>query len=300
MLIKPQYEPETGSWTYLLADPESGQAALIDPVWGYDPVSGRTDASAVDRLIEEARQQGLTIAWVLETHAHADHLTAAHNVRQLTGARVAIGRGIGAVQQTVRQMFGLPDEAGDEQVFDRLLAEGDTLALGGLTLQVLETPGHTPDSITYLVGDAAFIGDTLFAPSHGTARCDFPGGNAGELYDSITRLHALPDDTRLFLCHDYPEKGNEPQCDVTVRDSRQHNIHLRAAADRDSYIALRQQRDAKLGLPRLIMPALQVNIRAGRAPQPRDNGRHYLLQPFNHSMAELTGKNKKTEKTEKT
>jgi glyoxylase-like metal-dependent hydrolase (beta-lactamase superfamily II) len=285
--IRSFYEPDSGTWTYLLADRDGKVAAIIDPVWVYDPVSGLADTTFIDEVLETARGESWRIEWVLETHAHADHLTAAHYLRLKTGARIACGAGIRDVQRTFAKVFGFPDMPTDGSQFDRLLEEGDTLPLGGLSIRVLETPGHTGDSVSYLVEKAVFVGDTLFAPGHGTARCDFPGGDAGSLFDSINRLHGLPDDTRIYLCHDYPKDGQEPVCSVTVGESRRTNIHLREGSDKQAFIEMRNARDAQLGLPRLILPSLQVNILAGAPPPPHSNGVSYLRTPFNRPMGEL-------------
>jgi len=287
--ITPFYEPESGTWTYLVAETASKEAVIIDPVWVYDPVSGKADSAFIEQVLKRADEEGLQVRWVLETHAHADHLTAADEVRIRTRARVGCGRGICSVQQTFKRAFNLLDVATDGSQFDRLLVEGDTVSLGDLQIRVIETPGHTNDSVTYLVEDAAFIGDTLFSPSFGTARCDFPGGSAGQLYDSISRLYQLPDETRLFLCHDYPAEGQEPVCQVTVAQSRRDNIHINSGTTRDAFVGMREARDAKLGLPRLILPSLQVNIRAGKAPPAETNGAIYLKTPFNCSLADLVG-----------
>ena len=285
--ITPRYEPESCTWSYLIADSESAAAAVIDPVWVYDPVSGIADTTFTDAILDIANERRYRIEWVLETHAHADHLSAANHIREKTGAKVAIGRGICAVQKTFIRVFNLKDAAADGSQFDRLLSDGDRLKLGSLDIRIMATPGHTSDSITYIVADAAFIGDTLFSPAYGSARCDFPGGNAAELYDSIQRIYNLPDDTNLYLCHDYPKSGAKPLCKVSLVDSRENNIHVNGATDRDAYIAMRKERDAQLALPRLILPALQVNIRAGVAPGSEDNGVSYLRLPFNRKIAEI-------------
>lgn len=287
MEIKSFYERESGTWTHLLADPANGAAAIIDPVWVYDPVSGIADTAFVDRIVDLAQQSGLRIEWILETHAHADHLTAAGVLKQRTGAPIACGRGICEVQKTFARVFGMRGVATDGSQFNRLLREGDIIRLGGLEITVIETPGHTADSVTYLVGDAAFVGDTLFAPASGSARCDFPGGDAGRLYDSIARIHALPATTRIFLCHDYPGDGEEPVATVTVAESRRDNIHVGSDISKEDFVAMRQNRDRQLGMPRLILPSLQVNILAGAAPQPDSNGVSYLRIPFNRSLAGL-------------
>ncbi len=287
MEIAPFYEPESGTWTYLLSDNTTHSAAIIDPVWVYNPVSGMADSTFVDKVLDSARQEGLQIEWVLETHAHADHLTAAGEIRRRIGARIACGRGICTVQATFARVFNMSGLATDGRQFDRLLGEGDHIKLGELEIRVIETPGHTNDSVTYLAGDAAFVGDTLFTPSFGTARCDFPGGNAGQLYDSISRIYRLPDETRVFFCHDYPKTGEQPASQITVAESRDSNIHIRTETTRDEYIAMRTAMDAQLGLPRLIMPSLQVNIQAGAPPPADNNGVVYLKTPFNRPVAEL-------------
>lgn len=285
--IIPFFENQSFTWTYLVADSDSGEAVVIDPVWVYDPVTGRADDSFTDRIMDRAQERGWTIRWVLETHAHADHLSAAGLVRERTGAGIAIGRGITKVQETFRRVYDLEGLACDGSQFDRLLVEGDELALGERTLRVMETPGHTSDSVTYVIEDAAFIGDTLFAPGYGTARCDFPGGDAGKLFDSIQRIYALPGDTRLFLCHDYPGEGKEPRMMVTVEESRSANIHIQADTRKGAFVEMRTARDAKLNMPKLILPAIQVNVIGGLAPPAGANGVSYLKIPFNTSIGDV-------------
>jgi glyoxylase-like metal-dependent hydrolase (beta-lactamase superfamily II) len=285
--IQSFHETDSGTWTHLLGDPSSGSAAIIDPVWVYDPVSGMADISFIEGVLDAAEQEGYRIEWVLETHAHADHLTAADQIRQRSGARIACSKGICGVQENFAKVFNMPDLPADGSQFDRLLVEGDLIELGNLEIRVLETPGHTSDSISYLVGNVAFIGDTLFAPSFGTARCDFPGGDASLLYDSIERLYRLPASTRLYLCHDYPKEGDDPLPWITVADSKRDNIHINAETTKVNYVEMRTERDANLGLPRLILPSLQVNIQAGAAPEPDSNGVSYLRTPLNHSIADL-------------
>jgi glyoxylase-like metal-dependent hydrolase (beta-lactamase superfamily II) len=289
MEILPFYEPDSGTWTYLVADPESGAAAVIDPVLVYDPVSGKINADFIQKLLSAAAERELRIEWVLETHAHADHVTAADYLRRKTGARLACGSGIRDVQRNFRRVFNQAGTPSDGSQWDRLLNDGDTITVGKLEFRVMDTPGHTGDSVTYRVGDAAFIGDTLFAPAFGTARCDFPGGDAESLFDSIMALYELPGDTRLFLCHDYPKDGNEPVCQVTVEQSRQNNIHIRAETNKDDYVRMRRERDAGLNLPRLILPSLQLNIRAGEPPEPDANGVIYLKTPLDRQIEELIG-----------
>lgn len=287
MEIKSFYEPDTGTWTHLLADKEERKAAIIDPVWVFDPVSGQTDHGFIDLVLNEAGRANYTVEWVLETHAHADHLTAADLIRQRTGAKIACSRGICGVQKNFARVFSMKSTRTDGRQFDRLLQEGDVVTLGNLEILVMETPGHTSDSITYCVEDAAFVGDTLFAPGYGTARCDFPGGSAGQLYDSIQKLHQLPRETRLFLCHDYPEEGEKPLCQVPVSESLDHNVHVHAGTRREEFVKMRESRDSQLKLPRLILPALQVNITAGAAPGPDSTGVPYLRIPFNRTIEEL-------------
>ena len=287
MEIKSFYEPESGTWTHLLADSSDKVAAIIDPVWVFDPVSGLADTAFIEDVLAVAEQAGYRIEWVLETHAHADHLTAADLVKQRTGAKTACGRGICGVQENFTRVFNMTDTATDGSQFDRLLQEGDVIKLGQLDVFVMETPGHTSDSICFLAGDAAFIGDTLFAPSFGTARCDFPGGDAAQLYDSIERLYDLPKNTRLFLCHDYPKEGDKPVRDITVEESRRKNIHLKTETTKTEFVAMRTHRDSQLGLPRLVLPSLQINILAGAAPGTDSNGVVYLRTPFNRALAEL-------------
>lgn len=290
-IILPFFEPESFTWSYLLADKAAGTAAIIDPVWVYDPVRGTADRTFVDQILAAANERGWTIDWVLETHAHADHMSAGDLVRREAGAKLAIGRGITSVQANFAQIYNLREMTPDGSAFDRLLSEGDVLMLGDLKIQVMETPGHTADSITYLVGDAAFIGDTLFAPNYGTARCDFPGGNARQLYQTIQRLHALPGQTRLMLCHDYPDTDATPRNEMSVRESRESNIHIAGHVTEAEFVAMREARDATLDLPRLLLPSLQVNILGGAAPPAQQNGISYLKIPFNTSIPQILDNN---------
>jgi glyoxylase-like metal-dependent hydrolase (beta-lactamase superfamily II) len=285
--IKSFYEADSGTWTHLLADLDSKTAAIIDPVWVYDPVSGMADTSFIDDVLAKAEHLQCRLEWVLETHAHADHLTAADYLRRKTGAKIGCGRGISEVQKTFAKVFNLDEVATDGSQFDQLLEEGDVLSLGEREIRVIETPGHTGDGISYLVGSAVFVGDTLFAPAYGTARCDFPGGDAGRLFDSIARLHSLPDETRIYLCHDYPEKGVEPVSSITVGESRRQNVHVRDGTRKEDFVAMREERDEQLGMPRLIIPSLQVNLLAGAAPPPESNDVSYLRIPFNRPLGEL-------------
>lgn len=274
------FHQPTSTWSHIASDPGSGAAVIIDPVLDYDHAAGRTGTQSADALLEHVETQGLEITHILETHAHADHLSAAPYLKARLGAPVGIGEGIREVQRTFKPVFDLePGFATDGSQFDHLFADGETFAVGGLAARVIRTPGHTNDSISYLVGDAAFIGDTLFAPDYGTARCDFPGGDAGRLYDSIQRLYALPGSTRLYLCHDYPPHDREVIASFTVDEQRNGNIHLRHDTPREEYIRLRTARDRTLPMPALILPSVQVNIRAGHLPPAAANGTRYLKIP---------------------
>lgn len=270
----------TNSISYLVVDPATRQAAVIDPVLDFDAASGDMATRSAERILAAAEEQGLSIALVLETHPHADHLTAAPFFKERTGARVAIGAGVCEVQKIFAPMFGAGDVRSDGGDFDLLLEDGETLPLGELTIEVIATPGHTPACVSYRVGDAVFVGDTLFMPDYGTARADFPGGDARRLYRSIHRLLALPPETRLFLCHDYKAPGrDEFAWETTVADERASNVHVGAGVTEDDFVAMREARDATLCAPKLLLPAIQVNIRAGRLPPAEENGVRYLKIP---------------------
>jgi glyoxylase-like metal-dependent hydrolase (beta-lactamase superfamily II) len=263
-------------------DQRGGHAAIIDPVLDYDPKSGRTATTAADRLLAFVREQQLTLDWIIETHAHADHLSAAAYLKQQLGGRIAIGQQIDGVQRVFKGIFNLETGfATDGRQFDHLFADGDTFAIGQLQAQAIAVPGHTPADMAYHIGDAIFVGDTLFLPDVGTARCDFPGGNAAALYRSIRRLLSFPDHTRLFMCHDYPPEGRAPQWQCTVAEQRAHNIHVHDGISEADFVQLREARDATLAMPVLILPAIQVNIRAGQLPPAEDNGTAYLKIPLN-------------------
>lgn len=277
--IQAFFDHATNTVTYLVSDPASGEAAVIDPVLDYEPHAARLTSRSADGVLAEARDRGLKIRWVLETHAHADHLSAADHIRRKTGAQVAIGAHIGDVQQVFGALF---EDDSTTAAFDRLLAEGDILPLGGFDIRVLHTPGHTPACVTYLIGDAAFVGDTLFMPDYGTARADFPGGDAATLYRSIRKILALPGETRIFVCHDYlPEGRSAYAWETTVAAERAHNIHVRDGIDEAAFVAMREARDATLAAPVLILPSLQVNIQAGALPEPSRRGRVFLKLPVN-------------------
>jgi glyoxylase-like metal-dependent hydrolase (beta-lactamase superfamily II) len=281
--VLPFLEPESCTWTYLVWDPDSATAAIIDPVLDFDAKSGNTSTASAQQVLDAAKQRGLRVEWILETHAHADHLSAGHWLReQLPGARLAIGQGIREVQTTFRALFNLGDQlAVDGSQFDHLFADGEAFQLGALGAEVIATPGHTDDSVSYRIGDALFVGDTLFMPDGGSARCDFPGGSADRLYSSIQRLFALPDSTRLFVCHDYSPGGRDAACETTVGAQRDANIHLGGGRSQAEFVAMREARDATLAMPQLILPSVQVNIRAGQLPEPESNGVRYLKLPLN-------------------
>ena len=274
------FDPATSTFTHIVYDREQGHAAIVDSVRDYDPRSGRTRHTHSDAVIAFVREQGLTVDWILETHAHADHLSDAPYLKAALGGRIAIGQHIDRVQHVFKQLFHLePGFATDGSQFDHLFADGETFSIGTLSAQAWHVPGHTPADMAFVVGDSVFVGDTLFMPDVGTARCDFPGGDAHQLYRSVRRLLSLPDDTRLYLCHDYPPEGRAPQALTTVRAQRKANIHVHDGIGEDDFVARRQARDATLDMPVLILPSVQVNIRAGHLPPPEADGRRYLKIP---------------------
>ena len=275
------FDNATKSYSHVVADADAGVCAVVDSVLDFDIKSGRTGTAGADRLVDAVKQRGWRTEWVLETHAHADHLTAAPYVKAKLGGTIAIGAQIPIVQRTFSGIYNFgADFPADGRQFDRLFADGEEFRIGQLTARVMATPGHTPACITYVVGDAAFSGDTLFAPDYGTARCDFPGGDARTLYRSIQRILALPPETRLFQCHDYPPDSREPRPDATVAEQRAKNVHL-AGKNEDAFVVLREGRDKHLEMPPLMLPAVQVNIRAGALPLPEANGISYLKIPVN-------------------
>ena len=276
------FDEPTNSVSYLVADPASGAAAVIDAVLDFDPGSGDVSTEAADAILAKAEQQGSTINWLLETHAHADHLSAASYLRRRTGAKLGIGSGIREVQRVFGSLLKAEDVRPGGLDFDRLLNDGDRLPLGELEIEVMATPGHTPACVSYKIGEAVFVGDTLFMPDYGTARCDFPGGCAHQLYRSIRRILSLPRETRLFLCHDYKAPGRDRFAwETTVGEQLDRNVHIGAGKSEDEYVAMRQARDATLRAPKLLYPAIQVNIRAGRLPPADEDGRRYLKIPVN-------------------
>lgn len=275
------YHAGTGTLSYVVSDPATASAAVIDPVLGFDIVSGRSDASQARDIVEYLGARDLKLQWILETHAHADHLSGAQYIRASLGGNVAIGEGIRSVQEHFGKIFNLKAPfRPDGHQFDQLFADGESFSIGTLPVEVIATPGHTSDSVTYRIGNAAFIGDTMFMPDAGTARCDFPGGDAGLLFDSISRILSLPADTRLFVCHDYQPGGRELRFETTVREQAANNIHIGNGRSREEFIELRETRDRGLNLPALILPALQINIRAGNLPPAEDNQVVYLKIPL--------------------
>ncbi|MDE2233926.1 MAG: MBL fold metallo-hydrolase [Gammaproteobacteria bacterium] len=280
--IRVFFHKPTSTFSYVVTDPATRCAAVIDPALDYDSAAGRTGTVAADEIIAHIKQQKLKLEWILETHAHADHLSAAQHIKKELGGRIAIGEGICQVQANFTRLFNITSQVpSDGGQFDHLFKDDEKFFIGGLQARVLATPGHTSDSLTYVVGDAAFVGDTLFMPDSGTARCDFPGGDAGQLYDSIQRILALPADTRLFMCHDYAPGGREYLHQTTVAEQKRGNIHVHDGVSRQEYIQLRTSRDQTLKVPALLLPAVQVNIRAGRLPEPEANGSAYLKIPLN-------------------
>ena len=277
------FDPPTNTFTYLVRDPSSDACAIIDSVLAFDYSSGRTDTRAADELIAHIREAGLQVQWILETHAHADHLSAAPYLQEQLGGKIGIGEHIIKVQQIFGKVFNAGTEfARDGSQFDALFADGDTFSIGNLGVKVLHTPGHTPAYVSYLIGAAVFVGDTLFMPDYGTARCDFPGGDSATLYQSVQKLLALPDETRMYLCHDYlPEGRSHYVHETTVGEQRRRNIHIHEGVSEADFVVLRDARDATLSAPKLLIPSVQVNIRAGHLPEPEDNGQVYLKVPVN-------------------
>ena len=279
--VKHFYHRTSGTISYVVSDPATSAAAVIDPVLGFSAVSGRTDTDHADAIMLYLAEGQMDLQWILETHAHADHVTAAQIIKSRMGGTVAIGEGIISVQEHFGDVFNLkPPFAADGHQFDHLFGDDESFQLGDIECTVIATPGHTNDSVSYLIGDAVFVGDTLFMTDFGTARCDFPGGDAGQLYDSIQRLLALPDETRMFLCHDYPPETRELRYEITVAEQKQENVHVGGGVDKQQYVAMRTARDESLSLPALILPAIQVNICAGRLPDAEDNKISYIRIPL--------------------
>jgi glyoxylase-like metal-dependent hydrolase (beta-lactamase superfamily II) len=278
--IQAFFDEPTNTVSYLVADPETKRAAIVDPVLDYDHASGKASTHSADLVLDVAKKDGLTVDWVLETHAHADHLSGAPYIKLKTGAKVGIGEHIRDVQKIFRPVFNATDLSGDGSEFDRLFADGERFKLGSLDVEVMHVPGHTPADIAYKIGDAVFVGDTLFMPDYGTARADFPGGDARTLYRSIKRLLTLPPETRLFMCHDYKAPGRDHYAwETTVAEERAHNPHVKDGISEEDFVAMREERDATLAAPHLLMPSIQVNMRAGHLPPADANGVQYLKIP---------------------
>tara|TARA_R110002167_G_scaffold31007_4_gene102281 strand:+ start:1457 stop:2323 length:867 start_codon:yes stop_codon:yes gene_type:complete len=275
------FDEDTYTVSYVVKDPDSCACAIIDPVLDFAPHSGRTGHSSADQILEHVREHRLDVEWILETHVHADHLTAAPYMQDALGGKTAIGANVTKVQKVFGELFNAESSfTRDGSQFDRLFEDGDSFTIGGLEARVIHTPGHTPACLTYLIGDCGFVGDTLFMPDYGSARCDFPGGDARTLYRSIQKLFALPDETRLWMCHDYKAPGRDEYAwETTVGDEKRDNIHVHEGIGEDEFVAMRTKRDAGLDLPRLILPSVQVNMRAGHFPPPEPNGLRYLKLP---------------------
>jgi len=280
--IEPFFDPATFTYSYVVSDPQTRQCAVIDSVLDYDPASGRTSHATAQRLVDYVCEQDLKVQWLLETHVHADHLSAAPYLRQQLGGQLAIGDRITVVQDTFGKLFNAGTGfATDGRQFDHLFHDDDTFQVGNIQARAIHTPGHTPACMTYVIGDAAFVGDTLFMPDYGTARCDFPGGDARTLYQSIQKLFALPGDTRVFMCHDYKAPGREEFLyETTIAAEREYNVHVHASISEDQFVAMRTARDATLGMPTLILPSVQINMRGGELPEPESNGTRYLKIPL--------------------
>ncbi|MDH3621504.1 MAG: MBL fold metallo-hydrolase [Gammaproteobacteria bacterium] len=275
------FDEATFTITYVVSDPATGRAAVIDPVLDFDPASGRTSTTSADEVISHITDNDLGVDWILETHVHADHLSGAPYIKEKLGGKAAIGKDVAAVQETFKGVFNLKDLATDGSQFDHLFGDEESFAIGDITAQVIATPGHTPACITYVIGDAAFVGDTLFMPDFGSARTDFPGGNAAQLYESIQKILVLPDDTRLFMCHDYKAPGRDVYAwETSVAEQKAGNIHINDKVSREEFVEMREGRDSQLGMPKLILPSLQVNLRAGQLPAPEDNDIRYLKIPI--------------------
>lgn len=281
--VKAFFDNDTNTVSYVVTDPQTRRCAIVDSVLDYDPKAGRTRHDSASQIVAYVKQEALTVDWLLETHVHADHLSAAPWIQEQVGGKLAIGEHIRTVQDTFGKVFNAGTEfARDGRQFDHLFADGDTYQVGNIEARAIHTPGHTPACMSHVIGDAVFVGDTLFMPDYGTARCDFPGGDARTLYQSVQKLLALPDDTRMFLCHDYlPESRSEYQWETTVGDQRRDNIHVHEGVSEEEFVSMREKRDATLDMPRLILPSVQINMRAGHLPPEEDNGISYLKIPLN-------------------
>ncbi len=280
--VKAFFDEATFTVTYVVSDKKTSRAVIIDPVLDYDAASGRTATTSADQVIAFITAKGLSIDWILETHVHADHISGAPYLKDKLGAQTAIGRHVKSVQSTFKKIFNLSDLVPDGSQFDHLFEDGETFEVGSISGRVIATPGHTPACVTYIIGEAAFVGDTLFMPDFGTARTDFPGGSAAQLYASIQKILALPDYTRLFVCHDYKAPGRDVFAwETSVAAQRNDNIHINKTVSESEFVAMREDRDSQLGMPKLLLPSIQVNVRAGEFPAPEDNGVRYLKIPVN-------------------
>jgi glyoxylase-like metal-dependent hydrolase (beta-lactamase superfamily II) len=287
LIIRAFFDEPTNTVSYIVADPATKQAAVIDPVLDYDHNAGQVDIRSIDAMLRAAQEQGYTIVWTLETHAHADHLSGSPYIKAKTGAKIGIGAHIKDVQRIFRPVFDAADLKADGSDFDHLFKDGERFKIGELDAEVIYTPGHTPADITYKIEDAAFVCDTLFMPDYGTARADFPGGDARELYRSIRKLMALPPETRLFMCHDYKAPGRDTYArETTVHEERENNVHVKDGVSEGAFVAMRTARDATLSAPRLLLPSIQVNMRAGKFPPAHSNGVRYLTIPVKFRNAE--------------
>ena len=282
-LVEAFFDKASNTFSYVIQDPSGDACAVVDPVLDYDPASGTTRTDSADRIIEFVRNRKLRVEWLLETHVHADHLSSAAHIQSQLGGKIGIGEKIRDVQAIFGEVFNAgPDFARDGSQFDHVFEDGERFAIGFLQASVLHTPGHTPACLSYYIGDAVFVGDTLFMPDYGTARCDFPGGDARTLFRSIRKVLSLPEQTRMFLCHDYlPEGRSETQYQTTVGAQKAGNIHVNDGVEEEAFVQMRQARDRTLGMPKLILPSVQINMRAGHFPEPEDNGQIYLKIPLN-------------------
>ncbi len=279
--VRAFFDPATWTLTYIVKDPNSSSCAIVDSVLDYEAASGRTKTKSADQVIAMVESENLAVEWILETHVHADHLSAAPYLHNKLGGKIGIGAHITDVQNIFGNLFNAePEFRRDGSQFDHLFTDGDTFAIGGLTATAMHTPGHTPACMTYHIGDALFVGDTMFMPDFGTARCDFPGGDARVLYQSIQRLLALPPETRMFMCHDYMPNGREMQYETTVGEQKASNLHVHDGVSEDEFVAMRSAKDKTLSMPTLILPSVQVNMRAGELPPAEDNGVRYLKIPL--------------------
>lgn len=279
--VKAFFDPQTWTYTYVVYASKGSECIVIDSVLNYDPKSGRTKTESADEVISFITENHLQLEWILETHAHADHLTAAQYIQEKLGGKIAIGDHITTVQGVFKGVFNLDDVAVDGSQFDALIKEGEAIQFGNLSFKALYVPGHTPACMAYEIGDSIFVGDTLFMPDVGTARCDFPGGSASNLYRSIQSILKYPPSTKLYMCHDYPPDGRSPEYQSTVADQKKNNIHVHDGVTEEQFVAMRNKRDSGLSMPVLILPSIQVNIRAGHMPKAEDNGTAYLKIPLN-------------------